>query len=184
MLTSFFRAARPLGITALVLATASPAMAHPGGLAGGGWTAGFAHPLHGWDHLVVMVAVGLWAAQQAGRARWMIPASFVGVMAIGGLASASGLQMPGAEAMILVSVVILAGLVLLRARLPLGVGMGMVALFAFFHGFAHGREIPDAAQLESFGLGFLVATALLHGLGYVLGRVIAAASRRTVRVGA
>ena len=178
MLTSLFRATRPLGITVLALVAASPVMAHPGGLAIGGWTAGFAHPLHGWDHFVVMVAVGLWAAQQEGRARWMIPATFVSLMAIGGLVGVSGLQMPGVEAMILVSVVILAGLVLLRWHLPLGVGMAVVALFAFFHGFAHGQEIPDTAHLVSFGLGFLMATALLHGLGYALGHVRVAFAAR------
>lgn len=83
---------------------------------------------------------------------------------------AAGLQIPGVEAMILVSVVTLAGLALLRTRLPLGVGMAVVALFAFFHGFAHGQEIPGTAHLVPFGLGFLMATALLHGLGYALGR--------------
>ena len=175
MPTSYFRAA---GAVALALAvSASPALAHPEGLALGGWAAGFSHPLHGWDHFVVMVAVGLWAAQHEGRGRWMIPATFVGVMAIGGVIGASGLHMPGVEAMILMSVVSLAVLVLSRARLPLGLGMSVVALFAVFHGFAHGQEIPDSAHLATYGLGFTVATALLHGLGYAAGRLGAAPRR-------
>ncbi len=178
MLMSFLRAA---GVVALASAiTASPALAYPGVLALGGWAAGFSHPLQGWDHFVVMVAVGLWAAQHAGRGRWMIPATFVGVMAIGGAIGASGLNMPGVEAMILVSVVILAGLALLRARMPLRLGMAVAALFAFFHGFAHGQEIPDTTHLATFGLGFMGATALLHGLGYGVGRLGALLAARRV----
>ena len=154
MLTWFFRLIGLFGaFTAVLAAAASPAAAHPAGLALGGWTAGFDHPLHGWDHFIVMVAVGLWAAQQAGRARWVIPATFVSIMAVGGVVGESGLKIPGVEAMILISVISLAALVLLRARLPLGLSIGVAALFAFFHGFAHGQEIPDAASLASFGPG-------------------------------
>lgn len=158
----------PLLAGATLLALAAPAEAHPGHMFGG-WTAGFSHPVLGWDHFLVMVAVGAWAAQHSGRARWIIPATFVAVMGIGGVAGALGLAVPGVEAMILVSVITLAGLVLTRRRLPLGWGMAVVGLFAFFHGFAHGQEIPDPLMLVSFGAGFLVATALLHCLGYAVG---------------
>ncbi|MBX7199127.1 MAG: HupE/UreJ family protein [Rhodospirillaceae bacterium] len=155
----------PLLAGALLLTLAAPAEAHPGH-AFGGWTAGFSHPLLGWDHFVVMVAVGAWAAQHAGAARWIIPATFVAVMGSGGVAGALGLPLPGVEAMILLSVITLAGLVLARRNLPLGWGMAVTGLFAFFHGFAHGQEISDTSRLMSFGAGFMAATAFLHGLGY------------------
>lgn len=178
----------PLMAGAVLFALTAPAAAHPGH-ALGGWIAGFSHPLSGGDHLLVMVAVGVWAAQHAGAARWIIPATFVTVMGIGGVAGAFGLPLPGVEAMILLSVIALAGLVLARRRLPLGWGMAVTGLFALFHGFAHvqdtrfarvqdmrfahGQEMPDPSLLASFGAGFMVATALLHGLGY-LGATFAA----------
>lgn len=161
-----FRRAMPLA-AALILA-ALPAAAHPGH--GFGWAAGFAHPLTGWDHMVAMIAVGLWAAQHAGAGRWMIPATFVGVMAAGGAVGALGLAVPGVQAMILTSVIVLGMLALMRRRLPVGMSMGVVGLFAFFHGFAHGAEAPADTGMVEFGLGFLGATALLHGAGYALGR--------------
>lgn len=171
----------PVLTGALLLALTAPAAAHPG-VSFGGWAAGFSHPLHGWDHFLVMVAVGLWAAQHDGRARWAIPATFVAVMGIGGGAGAFGLPLPGVEAMILLSVITLAVLVLARQPLPLAWGMAVVGLFAFFQGFAHGQEIPDPAVLVSFGAGFMIATALLHGLGYALGRIGAGlAARRHAR---
>lgn len=165
------------GVILLVLA--APAEAHPGHAAGG-WTAGFSHPLLGWDHLLAMVAVGAWAAQHSGRARWIIPATFIAIMGIGAAAGALGTAVPGTEAMILVSVITLAGMMLARRRLPLGWGMAMVGLFAFFHGFAHGREMPDPSLPVSFGAGFMVATALLHGLGYAVAR---GAARRKIQHG-
>ena len=160
---------RALSLAAALALAALPAEAHPGH-AFGGWGAGFAHPLTGWDHLWAMIAIGLWAAQHEGSARWMIPATFVSVMAAGGAVGAFGLAVPGVEAMVLASVIVLAALVLARRRLPLGAGMAVAGLFAFFHGFAHGREIPVSTGLMSFGFGFLCATALLHGAGYAVGR--------------
>lgn len=173
----------PLLAGAMLLTLAAPAAAHPGHVIGG-WTAGFSHPLLGWDHVVVMVTAGAWAAQHVGHARWVIPATFVAVMGIGGAAGAFGITLPGAEAMILISAITLAGLVLARQRLPLGWGMALAGLFAFFHGFAHlqdlrsahGQELPDPSALVPFGVGFMAATALLHGLGYAAGRVAAAAA--------
>ena len=153
------------------LALAAPAEAHSAKAALYGWSAGFNHPLHGWDHLLVMVAVGLWAAQQRGRAGWLIPVVFVAMMAVGGVIGAAGVFMPGVEAMILLSVVIFCGFVLMRAKFALGASVGVVALFAFFHGFAHGQEVPGAASPASFGLGFLIATALLHAAGYAAARM-------------
>jgi len=129
--------------------------------------AGFIHPLIGWDHLVVMVAVGLWAVQLGGRALYALPLTFVSVMAAGGAAGFVGMALPGAEAVIAVSVVALAVVVTARARPPLFATVSMVALFAFFHGHAHALE---AAQFDARGYaaGFLLATAMLHLSGVLV----------------
>jgi urease accessory protein len=178
-MTFSFRHVSVLAGVFLALA-AMPAAAHPGHVLGG-WTAGFSHPLNGWDHFVAMVTVGLWAAQHEGRARWAIPITFVAVMGLGGIAGAFGLPVPGVETVVLLSVIVLAGLVLARRRLPLAGGMAVTGLFAFFHGFAHGHEMPEPSMLVSFGAGFMVATALLHGLGYAAGRIAAeTATRRNI----
>ncbi len=101
----------------------------------------------------------------------MIPLTFVSVMAVGGIIGASEVFVPGSEMMILLSVIVFSGLVLTRAHFRIGASIAVVALFAFFHGFAHGQEVPNAASLSSFGLGFLLATALLHVMGYSAARL-------------
>jgi hydrogenase/urease accessory protein HupE len=161
--------------TIVGLAVSSPilAHAHPAGMAVNGWHDGFNHPLHGWDHLVVMIAVGWWAAQQRGRAVWLIPLTFVAVMAGGGVVGASGVSLPGVELAILVSVAVFTALVTKQARLKPSVGMLLAGFFAFFHGFAHGAEMPGSAGIVMFGLGFILATLLLHALGLATGRLIA-----------
>ncbi len=111
-----------------------------------GWHDGFNHPLHGWDHLVVMIAVGLWAAQQRGRAVWLVPLTFVGVMTLGGLAGVTGVSLPGIEMGILVSVAVFSVLVARKVRLRTGTSMLIAGFFAFFHGFAHGAEMPGIGQ--------------------------------------
>ncbi len=147
------------------------AHAHSAGASLNGWHDGFNHPLHGWDHLAVMVAVGVWAAQQRARARWQIPLTFVMVMAFGGIIGATGAELPGAESMILLSVFVFAFLVLRRVRFQPRPTLLVVAFFAFFHGYAHGREMPGSASVLSFGCGFIVATALLHGVGVITARL-------------
>jgi hydrogenase/urease accessory protein HupE len=138
-----------------------------------GWHDGFNHPLHGWDHLLVMVAVGWWAAQQRGRAVWLIPLTFVAVMTAGGIVGATGVALPGVELAILLSVAVFAALVARKARLRLSVSVWLVGFFAFFHGFAHGAEMPGSAGIVMFGLGFILATLLLHALGLATGRLVA-----------
>ncbi|MGI8432962.1 MAG: HupE/UreJ family protein, partial [Chthoniobacterales bacterium] len=130
-----------------------------------GFTTGFHHPLSGWDHLLVMLAVGVWAAQRGGRSVWLLPLSFVAVMSLGGLVGSSGVTLPGVEAIILLSVVVFGLVVLLRPRCRTSVSLLLVAFFAFFHGFAHGHEMPASASLLSFALGFIIATLFLHGAG-------------------
>jgi hydrogenase/urease accessory protein HupE len=151
----------------------SPALAHAhaAGAALDGWHHGFSHPLHGWDHLLAMLAVGIWAAQLRGRAVWLLPLAFVGVMSVGGLVGVAGASVPGAETMILLSVAVFGTLVVRNVRFRARFSVLIVAFFAFFHGFAHGQEMPASASLLSFALGFIVATLLLHGAGIVTARL-------------
>jgi hydrogenase/urease accessory protein HupE len=137
---------------------------------GTGLGAGFSHPWQGYDHLIAMFAVGFWAAQHQGRAVWLIPLSFVGVMTLGGIVGACGGNLPGAEFLILLSVPVFGLLAAFRVRLGLRTSLVMVGFFALFHGLAHGQEMPGSASLVSFGSGFVLATLLLHGLGIVTAR--------------
>lgn len=156
-----------LSAAILLLLSSGNALAHPGH--GGGLAAGLAHPYTGLDHLLAMVAVGLWAAQQSARdALWKIPLAFVSVMAAGAMLGMAGLPVPRVEAGITASVVVLGLLVAFSLKLPTGFGMAVVAVFALFHGFAHGAEAP-LGSLAAFAAGFVLATASLHGLGMTLG---------------
>lgn len=159
----------------IVLLAALPAIAsaHPGhdGDHGFGWdfSGGFAHPFGGWDHLLAMIAVGLWAAQLGGRARWLVPAAFVGVMTLGAILGHGGLAIAGTEQAVAASVLALGLLAATAARLPVAAGMGIVGVFALFHGLAHGAEMPATAAGFEYGLGFVAATVLLHAAGVSLG---------------
>lgn len=160
------RSARTLGLAVVLLAlTASPALAHTGIGPVHGVVHGFAHPLGGWDHLLAMVAVGLWAAQRSGRAVWLIPAGFVLGMFGGGALGMTGVPLPAVEAGIVLSVMILGALVAAAVRPPLAASILLVALFGMLHGHAHGAEMPAAVSGLSYALGFLGATALLHAGG-------------------
>ncbi|MGD0059823.1 MAG: HupE/UreJ family protein [Verrucomicrobiia bacterium] len=149
----------------LLLLTSAGAHAHiiPGDVRGFG--SGFAHPLHGLDHILAMVAVGFWAVQLGGRARWLVPASFVGVMALGGALAMAGLRVPFTEEGILLSVLVLGILVAVAARFPLAVSMAIVGLLAFFHGHSHGTEMPANAVGYAYGAGFVLATVGLQACG-------------------
>lgn len=149
----------------LLLFTCAGAHAHvvPGDVRGFG--SGFVHPLHGLDHLLAMTAVGLWAAQLGGRARWLVPASFVGVMIVGAALAMSGLRLPFAEEGILLSVLVLGILVTIAAQFPLAASMAIVGLFALFHGHSHGTEISANAVGFAYGAGLALATAALHTCG-------------------
>jgi urease accessory protein len=134
-----------------------------------GLIAGMLHPFSGLDHLLAMVAVGLWAAQQGGRALWALPASFVGALAVGSALGVMGLALPGIETGIALSVLVLGLLVALQSRWALGLACVMAAFFALFHGIAHGQEMPLAASPWGYGAGMLAATALLHAAGVLAG---------------
>ncbi|MGZ4959010.1 MAG: HupE/UreJ family protein [Methylomonas sp.] len=137
-----------------------------------GWSDGFSHPLMGWDHLLTMLAVGVWAAQLRGQAIWMLPLAFVGVMSLGGLAGAAGLAIPSVEGIILLSCAVFSVLITRKVRFGTRINVLIVAFFAFFHGFAHGHEISASASLISYTLGFMLATLLLHGAGILAAKLV------------
>jgi urease accessory protein len=157
---------RSLLILAFVFAPAL-AQAHPGhaGHEAGGIGWGLMHPFSGLDHLLAMVAVGLWAVQLGGRALWALPAAFVAAMSLGGMLGVTGAELPLVEPMILGTALILGALVAFAARLPLLASVAVVALGAVFHGHAHGAEMPAGSSGWLTGVGFVVATALLHAAG-------------------
>lgn len=147
-----------------------------------GLLAGLAHPITGLDHLLAMLAVGLWAAQQSGTARWALPGTFVAAMLLGGLLGFAGMEIPLLETGIAGSVLAFGLLVAVAARLPLAVSLGLTALFALTHGVAHGLELPALASPWGYAAGFVAATAALHGLGYAAVRYLPRAAAPLVRL--
>jgi urease accessory protein len=148
------------------------AFAHPGIGDAHGFVQGFAHPLGGLDHLLAMVTVGLLAWQLGDRALWLVPASFVLAMAAGGALGTADIAVPFVEIGIAVSVIVLGTMVALGTKAPLAITMALAALFAVFHGHAHGAEMPVDAGGAAYGAGFVLASALLIGAGIVLGAAI------------
>lgn len=165
----------------------SAAEAHTGVGSTAGFGHGFLHPFGGLDHILAMVAVGLFAAHLGGRALWLVPSSFIVMMAAGGVLGASGVELPFVEVGIAMSVIVLGGLIAFQASLSTGVAMGLVGFFALFHGHAHGAEMPVDASGLSYAGGFLVATAILHTAGVALGLrwrgLSADASHRVAQLG-
>jgi urease accessory protein len=142
-----------------------PALAHVGAGATASLGAGFGHPFSGLDHIGVMVAVGLWGALKGGRAVWVWPASFVAVMLAGGVLGMARVPVPFVEPAILASVVALGLLVALAVDWPIWIGTFVIGVFAVFHGYAHGSEVPETANGIGYMAGFAIATALLHVIG-------------------
>lgn len=155
-------------ITLTTIVFCGVANAHPGH--GGGLAAGFSHPLFGLDHLLAMVAVGVWAFQLGGRARWLVPASFVALMAVTGAIGMAEIDLPVVETGIATSLLVLGLLIAFSIRVRPALGAAIVALFAVFHGFAHGAEMPLLGSAWQYGVGFVLSTAALHGLGLTLGK--------------
>lgn len=168
---------RMIALTALCL-FAGTASAHTGSHTVTGFVSGLTHPLLGLDHLLAMVAIGLWAAQQGGRALWAVPAAFVGAMGLGGGLAWAGLSLPYVETGIAASVLVLGLLIATQRQWAVTVGMAIAAGFALFHGYAHGLEMPQATSPALYALGFVLATLGLHGLG-MAGSLI---GRRAVQV--
>jgi urease accessory protein len=164
----------PVRFFALLAATfAFPALAHahPSGSIVYDCASGLAHPFHGWDHLAAMIAVGVWAAQLGGRARWLMPTVFVAAMACAAMLGVRGISLPGVEPMIATSVLTLGVLIAAVIRLPIGASVAVIAAFAVSHGLAHGAEIPASSQPVSYAAGFVIATLALHAMGWALGHV-------------
>ena len=160
---------RPLALLAAFALATPLAQAHEGAGLAGGFMSGFAHPLLGWDHVVAMLAVGLWGAFLGAPALWLLPVVFPLVMAAGGALGVLGVPLPAVEIGIAASAIALGGVVAGALRPPLWVAALLVALFAIFHGHAHGTELPQAASPLAYSLGFVVATGLLHLTGIALG---------------
>jgi len=156
-------------LAAALVVAAVPALAHEGDAAGGGFVTGFLHPIFGWDHVAAMVAVGLWGAFLGQPAIWVLPVAFPLVMALGGALALVGVGVPAVEIGIAASALIIGLMVALAARPPLALAAAIVAVFAIFHGHAHGTEMPLAANPLAYAVGFVIATGLLHLAGIAFG---------------
>lgn len=155
--------------TAAFVLSAATASAHSAHGTVNGFSSGFMHPLTGLDHIVAMVAVGLWGAFLGGRAMWLLPVVFPVVMAFGGAMGVLHVPMFGVETGIALSGVVLGSMVAFAARPPLWVAAAIVGIFAIFHGYAHGEELPESANAMTFAIGFVVSTGLLHLTGIAFG---------------
>jgi urease accessory protein len=153
----------------LLLLTTGSAFAHVGLGQVETLQTGFFHPLSGIDHVLAMVAVGLYAASLGGAALWLVPCAFVGMMIVGGVVGYSGIPLPLVEQAIALSVVVMGLAIALGVRLPVVLATGLVGLFALFHGHAHGSEGAELASFLAYAVGFIVATVTLHGAGIGLG---------------
>jgi urease accessory protein len=156
-------------LTLLMLALPSAAAAHVVRGEAVGFFSGFEHPISGLDHIVAMVAVGLWGAQLGRPAIWLLPVTFPLVMAFGGFLGLIGVPLPGSEVAIALSGVCLGAAVLTEFRPPLWAAAILVGTFGLFHGYAHGAELPPGDNALLYSLGFVLATGLLHASGIALG---------------
>jgi urease accessory protein len=163
-----------VGAIAITLLIPNLASAHTGVGDTSDYWQGLSHPMSGLDHILAMVAVGLWAAQMGGKALWMVPSAFLLAMSASSIMGHFGLPLPGVEQGILASDFILGLLLLFAARLPLALSIGIVGILAVFHGYAHGAEMPETASGLAYGFGFIVSTTLLHlsgmGMGWAIDR--------------
>lgn len=153
----------------LLLLACTPVPAHEETGQAAGLLAGLAHPVSGLDHVLAMVAVGLWGAQLGAPAVWVLPVAFPMVMAVGGMLGLVGLPLPGVEIGIAASAIALGSMVLFQARPPLWMAGVLVGFFAIFHGHAHGTELPEGASGLLYSAGFVAATGMLHATGIAIG---------------
>jgi urease accessory protein len=159
-------------LAAIVVALrADAAFAHTQGVDAVGFVSGFGHPISGLDHVLAMVAVGLWGAQLGAPAIWLLPVAFPMAMAMGGMLGLVGVPLPGVEYGIPFSAILLGGAVMFEIRPPLGMAAMLVAVFAVCHGHAHGTELPAGQSALLYSIGFVVATGCLHGLGIGIGSI-------------
>jgi urease accessory protein len=158
-------------ILLLVLLVATPALAHIERGQAAGFLTGLSHPVSGLDHVLAMVAVGLWGAQLGAPAMWLLPVIFPMVMALGGVLGLLGIPLPFVEIAIALSAVLLGLMVMSEARPPVAVAAIMVGFFAVFHGHAHGTELPAGQSGLLYSMGFVAATGCLHGVGIAIGLI-------------
>ena len=154
-----------------LLLCAQSALAHVGQGEASGMLTGFLHPLSGWDHILAMVAVGLWGAQLGTPAIWVLPVAFPLVMAFGGMLGFLGVPVPGIEYGIAASAIVLGAAVAFELRPPLVIAALVVGSFAIFHGHAHGTELPPGESALLYSMGFVIATGCLHAIGIGIGTV-------------
>jgi urease accessory protein len=152
-----------------LVASSAPVHAHVQTGEASGFLTGVGHPVSGLDHVVAMIAVGLWGAQLGAPALWLLPVTFPMMMALGGLVGLLGVALPGLEVGIAASAVVLGLVVMFALRPPLAVAVALVAVFAIFHGHAHGTELPPGQSALLYSMGFVVATGCLHGVGIAIG---------------
>lgn len=154
-----------------LLTSATPVLAHVQEGQAQGFTSGFWHPISGLDHVLAMVAVGLWGAQLGPPALWLLPVTFPIMMAFGGFLGLVGIPVPGVEIGIALSALLLGVVVALEAKPYLALAAIIVGAFAIFHGHAHGTELPAGQSALMYSIGFVIATGCLHGLGILIGAV-------------
>lgn len=155
-----------------IILLSGPAFAHEQSGLAGGFASGFTHPLTGLDHMIAMVAVGIWGAQLGMPAIWVLPITFPIVMAMGGVLGILKLPLPFQEPVIALSALMLGAAVAMRLKMPFAPAAAIVAVFAIFHGYAHGAELPHAANPLAYGIGFVTATGLLHLCGISIGLLL------------
>ena len=163
--------ARWSGVLAVILFWTGTALAHPQAGEAKGFLTGFKHPISGLDHVLAMVAVGLWGAQLGSPAIWLLPVAFPMVMAFGGMLGLMGVPLPGVEYGIAASAILLGMAVLFEVRPPLALAAVLVSGFAIFHGHAHGTELPPGQSGLLYSMGFVIATGCLHAIGIGIGAV-------------
>lgn len=163
--------ARWIAMLLLMLLWAQIAFAHPQAGEAKGFLTGFRHPISGLNHVLAMVAVGLWGAQLGSPAIWLLPVAFPMVMAFGGMLGLMGVPLPGVEYGIAASAILLGAAVLFEMRPPLVLAAVLVGIFAIFHGHAHGTELPPGQSGLLYSMGFVIATGCLHAVGISIGAV-------------
>ena len=161
--------AQVIAVLGVAIVWAEPAIAHPQKGAAVGFVTGFVHPISGLDHVLAMVAVGLWGAQLGAPVIWLLPVAFPMVMAFGGMLGLIGVHLPGIEYGIAASAILLGAAVMFEVRPPLALAAALVGFFAICHGHAHGTELPPNESALLYSMGFVIATGCLHGVGIGIG---------------
>ncbi|TMV88299.1 HupE/UreJ family protein [Thioclava sp. BHET1] len=164
------RLAALIGLIALLLPQI--ASAHITSTGSGGFAAGFEHPLSGYDHFLAMFSVGLWGAQMGGRRVWSLPVTFPMIMVIGGIVGILGIPFPGVEIGIALSIIVLGLAIAAKWKPQEWVSLAIIAVFGFYHGYAHGAELPMAADPADYAIGFVLATGFIHVIGVGVGLVL------------